>query len=424
MQNNMKRVVITGIGIVAPGGIGKEEFWQNITQGHSFTTSDSEMEALGLNSKVVCRVTNFNLADYCTGEEFESLQKQDRFVQFGVVAGQAAIEDAGLVLEQESPESLGIVLSSCTGGTQTAQRQFEVLSDFGQQSLKHKPVGENFYNSGMFNYPASLLARKYGFQGPCASLSTGCAAGLDALGISFGLIQSGEAEVVLTGAAEAPLIGLNYAILDIIGCLSVTECEPEKASRPFDAKRAGFVIGEASAVLVVEEMEHALARGAHIYAEVIGFSSLSSAYHMVELPVHGVVMATVIERSLHMANIAPEDIDYINTHGTSTQQNDLFDTNSFKKAFGEKAYQIPISSTKSMVGHSLSAASMVATVATLGAMELSVIPPTINYEFPDPECDLDYVPNVARHKDVQTAMVTASGFGGIHTAAIFRKYLN
>ena len=420
----MKRVVITGIGIVAPSGIGKKEFWQNLMQGRSYTISDPEMEALGLNSKVVCRVTNFNLADYCSGAEFESLQMQDRFVQFGVVAGQAAVEDAKLVIEQECSESLGIVFSSCTGGTQTAQRVFEVLSDCGRQPLRYKPVGKNFYDSGMFNYPASLLSRKYGFQGPCVSLSTGCAAGLDTLGISYGLIQSEEAQVILTGAAEAPLVGLNYALLDVIGCLSVVDCEPEKASRPFDAMRAGFVIGEASAILVVEELEHALARGAHIYAEVIGFCSLSSAYHMVELPVHGVVMAEVIKRALHMADIRPGDIDYINTHGTSTQQNDLFDTNSFKKAFGEKAYQIPISSIKSMIGHSLSAASMVSTVATLGAIKFSVIPPTINYTFPDPECDLDYVPNVARQKDVQTAMVTASGFGGIHTAAIFRKYLN
>lgn len=418
----MKRVVITGIGIIAPCGIGKKECWNNITQGYSYAGLDPEMEALGLKSKVLCRVTDFNLADYFTGAEFESLQNQDRFIQFGLVAGKEAVEDARLLPEQENPESLGIVFSSCTGGTQSAQRIFEVLSDCGRQPLVYKPVGETFYNSAMYNYPATVLARKYGFAGPCASLSSGCVAGLDALGMCFELIRTGEVQVTLAGASESPLSSLNYALLDVIGCLSIADCEPAKASRPFDAKRAGFVIGEGSVVLVLEELEHALARDANIYAEILSYYSLSSAYHMTDLPPYGDSMAAVIERTFRMGNVSADDLDYINAHGTSTQKNDLFDTNAFKKAMGERAYHVPISSTKSMVGHSFSSASLVGVVAALGAMELSMIPPTINYEFPDPECDLDYVPNVARKKDVRTAMVTANGFGGIHSAAIFRKY--
>jgi minimal PKS ketosynthase (KS/KS alpha) len=418
----MKRVVITGIGLIAPNGIGKKEFWQNSAQGHSCIQVDPEMEAMGLNSKVLCRVADFNLADYCTGAEFESLQHQDRFVQFGVVAGNMAVEDAGLDPKQENPELMGIISSSCTGGCQTAQKMFKLLSENGQQPLKHLPVGASFYNAGMFNYPAVLLAQKYGFQGPCASLSSGCVAGLDALGMSFELIRSGEAQIMLAGASDSPLIDLNYALLDIIGCLSVADCQPEKASRPFDAKRAGFVISEAGVVMVLEDLEHALARGAHIYAEVISYYSLSSAYHMTDLPTYGDSLAAVIERAFHIGNVVPEDIDYINAHGTSTPKNDLFDTNAYKQALGEKAYHVAISSTKSMIGHSLSASSLVGVVAALGAIENSLIHPTINYEFPDPECDLDYVPNVARQQDVDVAMVTANGFGGIHCAAILKKY--
>lgn len=274
----------------------------------------------------------------------------------------------------------------------------------------------------MFNYPAVLLAQKYGFQGPCASLSSGCVAGLDALGMSFELIRSGEAQIMLAGASDSPLIDLNYALLDIIGCLSVADCQPDKASRPFDAKRAGFVISEAGVVMVLEDLEHALARGAHIYAEVISYYSLSSAYHMTDLPTYGDSLAAVIERAFHIGNVVPEDIDYINAHGTSTPKNDLFDTNAYKQALGEQAYHVAISSTKSMIGHSLSASSLVGVVAALGAIENSVIHPTINYEFSDPECDLDYVPNVARQQNVDIAMVTANGFGGIHCAAIFKKY--
>ncbi|MBV8887108.1 MAG: beta-ketoacyl-[acyl-carrier-protein] synthase family protein [Chroococcidiopsidaceae cyanobacterium CP_BM_RX_35] len=418
----MKRVVITGIGVVAPLGIGKEQFWKNAIQGHSYLQADPEMETMGIKSKVLCRVSDFDLADHCSGQEFDHLVEQDRVVQFGVAAGTIAVQDSQLDLKQENPESLGIIFSSAIGGTPTIQKIFEQCSEKGSQPLRHVATGENFYNAGMFNYSAALLARKYDFQGPCTSLSTGCTAGIDALGLSFELIRSGEMQVMLAGATEAPLTSLTYSTLDVIGSLSVTDCEPEKASRPFDAKRGGFVIGEAAAVLVLEELEHALNRGAHIYAEVISYYSVSNAFHMTDLPDHGVPMAAVMEQALHLGKVDPEELDYINAHGSSTPQNDLFETNAYKKVLGDKAYRLPISSTKSMIGHSLSSASLVGVVATLGAIELSMVHPTINYEFPDPDCDLDYVPNVARSTEVGTALLTASGFGGIHSAAILRKY--
>ncbi len=418
----MKRVVITGIGVIAPLGIGKDQFWKNAIKGESYLEGDPEMESMGIKSKVLCRVADFDLADHCSGEEFDHLIGQDRVVHFGVAAGSMAVKDSGLDLSQENLESMGIIFSSAIGGTPYIQKIFEQCSEKGTQPLKHVVTGENFYNAGMFNYPAGLLAKKYEICGPVTSLSTGCTAGLDALGLSFEQVQSGEMQVMVAGASEAPLTSLTYSTLDVIGSLSVTDCEPSKASRPFDAKRAGFVIGEAAAVLVLEELEHALNRGAHIYAEIISYSSVANAFHMTDLPDHGVPMAAVMERALSLGKVEPEELDYINAHGSSTPQNDLFETNAYKKVLGDKAYRVPISSTKSMIGHSLSSASLVGVVATLGAIELSVIHPTINYEFPDPACDLDYVTTGARTADVGTALLTASGFGGIHSAAILRKY--
>ena len=417
----MKRVVITGIGVVAPLGIGKDQFWKNAIQGNSYIEADTEMEAMGIKSKVLCRVYDFDLADHCSGAEFDHLIDEDRVVQFGVASGSMAFEDSGLDLSQENPETFGIIFSSAIGGTPYIQKVYERCTDGGTGPIKHVETGESFYNAGMFNYSAGLLAQKYNFQGPCTSLSTGCTAGLDALGLSFELVRSGEMQVMMAGATEAPLTSLTYSTLDVIGSLSVTDCEPSKASRPFDEKRGGFVIGEAAAVLMLEEMEHAINRGAHIYAEVVSYSSVSNAFHMTDLPDHGVPMAAVMERCLKLGKVDPEELDYINAHGSSTPQNDLFETNAYKKVLGDKAYRVPISSTKSMIGHSLSSASLVGVVATLGAIELSMIHPTANYEFPDPKCDLDYVPNVAREQEVKTALLTASGFGGIHSAAILRK---
>ena len=311
-----------------------------------------------------------------------------------------AVVDSGLDVMQENLESCGIIFSSAIGGTPYIQKIFEQCSEKGTQPLKHVATGENFYNAGMFNYPAYLIARKYEFQGPVTSLSTGCTAGIDALGLSFEMVQRGEMDVMVAGSSEAPLTSLTYSTLDVIGSLSVTDCEASKASRPFDAKRGGFVIGEAAAVLVLEELEHAKNRGAHIYAEVVSYSSVANAFHMTDLPDHGVPMAAVMERALTQGQVEPEELDYINAHGSSTPQNDLFETNAYKKVLGDKAYRLPISSTKSMIGHSLSSASLVGVVATLGAIELSMVHPTINYEFPDPACELDYVPKCSRPTDV------------------------
>lgn len=418
----MKRVVVTGIGIVAPGGVGKEAYWGNILSGRSFSRRDPDIEALGLGSKVLCRADDFRLEDHFEGREHEEMLAQDRFVQMGVAAGKMAIEEAGLASGAPHPEDAGVIFSSTAGGYRMASELFELLTDKGEHAARYREIDERFYNAATYSYPGTLLMRRYGFQGVTTALSTGCTAGLDALGLCFELVHTGDASIMVAGVSEAPLTPLMYALLTSLGCLSTVDCEPEKASRPFDARRMGFVIGEASAALVLEDLDHALARGAPILAEVLGYASLNSAFHMFDLQEHGKPMARAIEAVLASAGVGRDEIDYINPHGTSTPQNDLFETNAIKLVFGERAHRVPISSTKSMVGHALAASNLLGAIATIGGMRRSMIPPTINHEVPDPKCDLDYVPNHARPGDIRTALVISSGFGGLHSAAIFRKH--
>jgi len=420
MSTNMRRTVVTGIGVMAPNGKSPDEFWRNANLGRSFIEADAEMEAIGIKSRALCRIHDFDVREHMDDELARDVASEDRFVQIGVAAGARALADAG-VLGKYAASRVGAIFSSAIGGTPTVQKIWEEATHGGAGELRYLDCGPRFYNAGMFNYPASLLARHFGLRGPCTSLSTGCTAGLDALGLAQQLVQTGEADVVLAGASEAPLATLTYATLDVIGSLSVAEGPAERASRPFDAKRGGFVIGEGAAVLVLEAAEAALARGARIYGEVVAYASDANAFHMTDLPADGKPMARVIEAVLRVGGVAPEQIDYINAHGSSTPQNDVFETNAYKSVFGPRAYRIPISSTKSMIGHSLSSASLMGCVAALGTFSTGMVHPTANYEVPDPLCDLDYVTRGAREVRVGTALVTASGFGGIHSAAILRR---
>jgi 3-oxoacyl-(acyl-carrier-protein) synthase len=414
----MRRVAITGLGIVVPSGVGVETFWRNNTAGVSFTRHEQSMVDMGLKSHVVASLEGFSVDDHLPPDAADEVRELSRFVQFGVTAGSMAIEDAGLPDADFDRGRAGVICSSAIGGTPEFQEAYEQLSEAGSRPVRALPDGSQFYDSVFLNYAPSWLARRFRLRGPCTSLTTGCTAGIDALGLGFDLVRHGELDVAVTAAAEAPLSGIAYATLDIIGSLARVDCPPERASRPFDAKRGGFVLGEGAATLVLEDMEHAVRRGARIYGEVLACASLNNAHHMTDLKPDGSAMAAVIRRCLDASSVDPSTIDYINAHGSSTPQNDIFETRAFKTIFGDGAYRIPISSTKSQIGHSLSSASLVAVVATLGAMQLGMVPPTINYEFPDPECDLDYVPNEARPVDVRTAMVTASGFGGIHSCAL------
>lgn len=417
----MQRVVVTGIGIVAPAGVGKDLFWRNTLAGTSYIERDEEMRAIGTKSNVLSRVRCFDPNQFFTEADDHFLLNEDRFIQFGVAAGKLAIEDADLQLEEEDADEIGIITSTAIGGTPTVSAAWERFTGRGTRPFRYESFGAQLHHATCSNFPSAVLMRKYGLRGMSVALSTGCTAGIDAVGLSFDVIRSGAAQVMIAGASEAPLAPISYATLDVIGALSVFEGDPAKASRPFDAKRAGFVLGEGAGMLVLESLDHALARRAHIYAEMLSFASGSNAFHMSDLPGDGKPMIKVLRAALAQAKLAPYQIDYINAHGSSTPQNDVFETASYREVFGEHATTIPISSTKSMVGHSLSAASVTGAIAALGAIELSKIHPTINYEFPDEACDLDYVTDGAREAIVRNAMVTASGFGGIHSVAIFQK---
>jgi 3-oxoacyl-(acyl-carrier-protein) synthase/pimeloyl-ACP methyl ester carboxylesterase len=417
----MRRVVVTGIGIVAPSGVGQRSFWSNNTAGRTYLCHEPLMAEIGMRSHVVSRLERFDVGEHHTRDHAAELSTLSRFVQFGATAGIQAARDSGLSAAGIDRARAGVIFSSAIGGTPEFQDAYERLSDRARHPVRAFPDGSRFYDAVFLNFTPAFLARHLDLRGPCTSLTTGCTAGIDALGLGFELIRQGDLDVVLCGAAEAPLSGLAYATLDIIGSLAVVDCPPGKASRPFDARRGGFVLGEGAAALVLEEHDHARRRGANAHGEVLGFASVNNAYHMTDLASDGSAMAEALRRALSDAAVAPEEIDYVNAHGSSTPQNDIFETRALKTVLGARAYHVPVSSTKSMIGHSLSAASLTAAIATLGAMRSSVVPPTANYEVPDPECDLDYVPNQPRRHDVATAVVMASGFGGIHSCCVLRR---
>lgn len=421
----MNRVVITGVGIIAPSGVGKAEFWRNNTAGRGCLSEEPLMERIGLRSRVVARLDEFDLAAHHDPADIEWFSRLSRFAQFGVTVGAMAAADAGLrrVGQHQvvDPDRSGVVFSSAIGGTPEFQQAYEELSELGAHPITAFPEDSVFYDSVFLNYAPAWVARTFGLRGPCTSLTTGCTAGVDALGLGFDLVRHGDLDTVVTAAAEAPLSGLAYATLDVIGSLAVGDWPAERASRPFDARRGGFVLGEGAAAVVLENAETAAARGARIYGEVLGYSSQNNAKHMTDLSPDGVAMASVLRGIFAVAGVSPESVDYVNAHGSSTPQNDVFETEALKHVLGEHAYHIPVSSTKSMIGHSLSAASLTGVVATIGAFATGMVPPTMNYEFPDPECDLDYVPNQARPHYTGTALVMASGFGGIHSGALLRR---
>jgi 3-oxoacyl-(acyl-carrier-protein) synthase len=417
----VRRAAITGIGIIVPAGHGPREFWDNTTGGKSYVRYEPSMVEMGFKSHVAAVIEGFRFADHHPADVVAEVGPLSRFVQLGVTAGTDAAADACLQPGQFDADRAGIVWSSAIGGTEEFQDMYECGTDSGTAPLRALPDSSRLYDSVFLNFTSGWLAQRFGLRGPCMSLTTGCSAGIDALGLATELVQQGDLDVALAGAAEAPLCGISYATLDVIGSLATADCPAQQASRPFDAKRSGFVLGEGAAALMLEEYERARRRGARIYGEVAAYASLNNAQHMTDLAADGASMAAVLRRCLAAAAIDPASVDYVNAHGSSTPQNDVFETNAFKTVFGEHAYRIPISSTKSMIGHSLSSASMVGTIAALGAIETGMLPPTINHEVADPECDLDYVPNRARPGNVRTAMITASGFGGIHSCALLRR---
>ncbi len=418
----MTRVMITGIGVVAPGGVGREAFWETLITGKSTADLVQLNHPEQFRSQVVAAVSDWDPA--CFGLTEEDVARTSRHTQFGLVAAAEALAESGLDLAHLDTTRIGVAAGTAIGSTLRLEQEYLVVSKQATEFTVDPALASPFLYHAMS--PASLsaeVAAKFHIQGPVVTISTGCTAGIDAIAHAFEWVRDGDAEVVIAGAAEAGICAVNIASFDAIKGTSPRNHEPKRASRPFDNERNGFVLGEGSAFLILESFEHAMKRQAPvIYAEMTGYGSALNAYHMTGLQRNGHDLVQAMKVALNEAELAPDDIQYINSHGSSTRQNDIHETNAFKAIWNERAYTIPISSIKSMIGHSLGAIGAIETAACALVLQRRIIPPTINYQTPDPECDLDYVPNVAREQAVRNIVSTASGFGGFQSALVLSSF--
>ena len=415
-----RRVVITGIGVISPNGIGKENCWKGMISGKSGVKRVDGFDVSLFNTKIAAEARDFD--PFKLGLTHEEAMRMDRYVQFGVVAGDMAIRDSRLDFSKEDPQRCGVCLANAICGTKYMEEEFALVTDDGKHPIDPSRVRPDLYDAAMFNTPSIELSVRYRLKGVCNTISTGCTAGTDSLGFGLETIQDGEQDVIICGAAEAPITPITFGAFDVVNVLSSRNDEPEKASRPFDNKRDGFVLSEGAGILILEELQHALKRNAFIYAEILGFGTSCNAFHMTDLPLDGSAMASCINLAIQDAAIKPVEIDYIGAHGSSTRMNDIFETSAYKMVLGDHAYKIPISSLKSMIGHPLAAANAVELTVNAMIFERNLLPPTINQEEKDPQCDLDYIPNVAREKKVNTILKTSSGFSGVHSSLVLKRY--
>jgi minimal PKS ketosynthase (KS/KS alpha) len=412
----VRRTAVTGIGVVAPGGATRDSFWECITAGRTATRKITFFDPAGFRSQIAAEV---DFDPRAAGLSEHEARRMDRYIQFAAAAGMEALDDAALDLEKTDRDRMGVSLGSAVGGTMALEDGYVAVSDRGEEWLVDADYSPPFLYQGLI--PSSLaseIALKFGAHGPSVVISTGCTSGIDAIGYGHQLIQDGEADIVIAGASESPISPISMACFDPIKATSSRNDDPEHASRPFDRDRDGFVMGEGGAVLILEEYEAAKDRGAHIYCEVAGYATRGNAYHMTGLRPEAYAMSEAIRDALAQGGTQPEDIDYINAHGSGTKQNDRHETQAYKNTLGDHAYNVPISSIKSMIGHSLGAIGAIEMAACALAIDRGVVPPTANWENADEECDLDYTPKVAKQKTVWTAMSTASGFGGFQSAMI------
>lgn len=409
-----KRVVVTGLGVISPVGTGKEKFWHNIIAGKSGIGPITKFDASDLASQIAGEVKDFDPFLYLDKKE---AKRMDLFTQYAVSAAIMAVQDGKLDLDKENAERIGVVLGSGIGGIGTMEEQCKVLLEKGARRVSPLTVPMM-----IINMAAGQIGITLGAKGPNLSVVSACASGTHAVGDAFKLIQRGDADIVITGGAESSITPLSVAGFCSMRALSKRNEEPTKASRPFDKDRDGFVMGEGSAVLILESLEHAQNRNAHIYAEVLGYGSTCDAHHITAPAPDGEGAARAMEIALADAGLEKEKIDYINAHGTSTELNDKYETMAIKKVFAEHAKNIPISSTKSMTGHLLGAAGALELAVLALTIEDNIIPPTINYTSPDPLCDLDYVPNEARKRIVNYGLSNSLGFGGHNATVVLGKY--
>lgn len=412
-MNEQRRVVVTGVGLVSPLGTGVEKNWEALLQGRSGIRRLSRFPAEGFASQIAGEVPDFRAEDYIEPKE---IKKMDLFIQYALAAASMAMDDSSLKVDGPAAEGVGVIIGVGLCGIETIESTKEALLSGGPRK-----ISPFFIPKVISNLAAGHVAIRYGAKGVNWTPTSACASGTHAIGEAFHLIRRGIQDAVITGGAEAAITPLGVGGFSAMKALSTRNDEPQQASRPFDKDRDGFVIGEGSGMLILEEREQALRRGARIYAEVIGYAANGDAYHMTAPSPDGEGAARCMRLALKDAGIAPTDIDYINAHGTSTEYNDANETTAIKSVFGEAAAKLAVSSTKSMTGHLLGAAGAVEGVYSVLALHHGMIPPTINYQNPDPACDLDYVPNQARKAEIRVALSNSFGFGGTNGCVIFRR---
>ncbi|MCS7262556.1 MAG: beta-ketoacyl-ACP synthase II [Aquificaceae bacterium] len=411
----MRRVVVTGLGVVTPIGTGVEKFWNNLVAGVSGIDTIKRFDPVefGLSVHIAGEVKDFQWESYFDKKE---AQRISDFIKFGVGAAEEAIRDSGLLESSFDPYRVGVILGTGIGGLRDIEEQQKVLMEKGPRR-----VSPFFIPYGISNMASGLVAMRFGLKGPNYCVVSACATGNHAIGDAMRLIQRGDIDVAIAGGCESAITPLGVAGFAVMKALSTRNEEPQKASRPFDRDRDGFVMGEGAGVLVLEEYQHAVARGAKIYAELVGYGATDDAYHITAPCADGEGAYMCMKLALEDAGVRPEEVQYINAHGTSTPLNDRSETLAIKRLFGEHAYKLKVSSNKSMIGHLLGAAGAVEAVATVKTLQTGLLPPTINLENPDPECDLDYVPNRAVKHEVIYALSNSFGFGGTNACLLFKK---
>lgn len=411
-----RRVVITGMGVVSPVGNTLKEFWDNLVNGRSGAVPITDFDVSKFETRIACKVKNFDGSKWIGPKD---LKRMDPFVRFAVVAAKMALEDAKLDVPNSNPERIGVLVGSGIGGITTVEEQHLIMLEKGPSRMSPFLIPMLIVNMA-----PGQISIQTGARGPNSCIATACATSAHAVGEAARLILHGDADAMIAGGAEAAITNLGLGGFCAMHALSTRNDEPQRASRPFDRDRDGFVMGEGAGILVLEELEHAKKRGAKIYCEVVGYGLTGDAYHMTAPAPDGEGASRCMKMALDDAGLNPEDVDYINAHGTSTALNDKLETMAIKRVFKDYAKKVPISSTKSMMGHLLGAAGSMELIVCALAMQEGFVPPTINYETPDPDCDLDYVPNQARQLKVDVALSNSLGFGGHNATLVAKRFVD
>jgi len=411
-EKNKRRVVVTGIGAVTPLAVGAEQSWQSLCQGKSGVARITKFDPSDFKSQIAAEVKDFHPEDFL---DKKKVRRTDPYIHYALIAAGIALDDSGLIINEHHADRVGVIVGSCAGGMSTYEKNLSALQNEGPGS-----ISPFFITGFVANMAAGEISIAFGAKGPSKCVVTACATGSNAIGDAFRLIQYGEADAMIAGGSEAYIIPIGIAGLDRMRAASRRNNEPEKASRPFDRDRDGFILGEGAGIIILEELGSAIKRGAEIYAELAGYGSNIDGFHITAPNFE--TQAKCMKLALGDAAISASDVDYINAHGTSTSLNDLSETKAIKVALGEHSKKVPVSSNKSVMGHLLGAAGAVEAIFTVLTIRDGIIPPTINYDTPDPECDLDYVPNVARKATVNIALSNSFGFGGFNATLAFRKF--